>query len=279
MDAIRETLEIWGNELVARVPNMVVAVLVLVTFVIIGKIARRAVAGVMQRASDSRAVAHLLSTMAYVFSIAIGAVIALNVLELGGAATSLLAGAGVVGIALGFAFQDIAANFISGIIIAFQKPMRVGDLVETNDYYGVVKNITLRMTQIQTLQGQMVFIPNKDILLNPLIEYNTLKKRRIDLDCGVRYSDDLEKTKEVAIEAVKKLKTTNADQPIDLYFHEFGDSSINFTIRFWTGFKNETDFLEARSQAVIAIKQAFDNNGISIPFPIRTLEGTVSVKE
>jgi len=279
MDKIKDTLEGWGNGLLANVPNIVASILVIVAAIVAGRVIRKVVMSVVSRASDSKTMMQLLGTVSYITTILVGLIVALNVLELGGAATSLLAGAGVVGIAIGFAFQDIAANFIAGVFIAFQKPMRVGDLVETNEFYGKVQKISLRMTEIETLQGQRVFIPNKDIILNPLTEYNALRDRRIDLDVGVSYDDDLEKAQKLAIDAVKKLDSTNPDKPVDLYYSEFGDSSINFTIRFWTDFRNETDYLGARSNAVIAIKKAFDKEGISIPFPITTLDGSIKVKK
>ena len=279
MDTILNTLEGWGNGLLENIPNIVAALLVLMISFVIGRFVRQAVHKIMSKGSGTPTVISLVSTLSYIASIITGTVVALNILDLGGAATSLLAGAGVVGIAIGFAFQDIAANFIAGVFIAFQKPMKVGDLVETNEYYGRVKKISLRMTEIETLQGQRVYIPNKDIILNPLVEFNALKDRRIDMNVGVGYNDDLEEAQKLAIDAVSKLDSTNLDKPIDLYYTEFGDSSINFTIRFWTNFKDEIDYLGARSNAIIAIKKSFDKQGVSIPFPITTLDGAVKIKK
>ena len=174
--------------------------------------------------------------------------------------------------ALGFAFQDIASNFIAGITLAFQKQFNVGDLVEVNDIFGTVMRIDLRTTTVRTLNGQMVSIPNKDVFLNAVTDYSQLGRRRIELVVGVSYGEDLEKVKDVSLKAIKDLKISLDKEPIDLYFEEFSDSSINFVLRFWTEFKKQPDYLEARSQAIIAIKQAFDREGIVIPFPITTLD-------
>jgi small conductance mechanosensitive channel len=276
---LKNQLESWSDGFLDVVPNIITASIVLIIAIVIGKIIRRSVRKVVARAKGTKAMVQLMGTLSYIATIAVGMIVALNVLELGGAATSLLAGAGVVGIAIGFAFQDIAANFIAGIFIAFQKPMRVGDLVETNDYYGTVRKISLRMTEVETLQGQRVFIPNKDIILNPLVEYNALKNRRIDLQVGISYNEDLEKTKKLVLKTIENLEITNNEKPVDFYYEDFGDSSINFVVRFWSEFNREPDYLEARSQAIIAIKKAFDKEGITIPFPIRTLYGSVAVKE
>src|SRR5699024_9041806 len=97
-------------------------------------------------------------------------------------------------------------------------------------------------------------------------------ERRIDLTCGVSYGDDLEKAKKLAIEAVESLDSYDSSKPIELFYTEFGGSSINFDIRFWVYFARNPDFLSVRSDAIVAIKKKFDENDISIPFPIRTLD-------
>ena len=119
----------------------------------------------------------------------------LSILQLDKAVTSILAGAGIIGLALAFAFQDIAANFISGIFISFRKPIKLGDVVKINDYMGKVEQINLRDTIILTFQGQMVIIPNKDVFQSPIENYSLLGRRRLDLVVGVSYGDDLEKVK------------------------------------------------------------------------------------
>jgi len=111
----------------------------------------------------------------------------LSILKLNTAVTSILAGAGIIGLALAFAFQDIAANFISGIFISFRRPLRVGDIVKVKDYMGKVEEINLRDTILRTFQGQTVIIPNKEVFQNPIENFSRLGKRRIDLWIGVSY--------------------------------------------------------------------------------------------
>ncbi len=132
--------------------------------------------------------------------------------------------------------------------------------------------MNLRNTIIRTPEGQIVYIPNKSVFENPLENFTSSGVRRVDLSCGVSYGDDLEKAREVAIEAVKGLENYNEDKGIDFYYEEFGGSSINFNIHFWVNFRRNPDYLSARSEAIIAITKAFDENDIMIPFPIRTLD-------
>ena len=260
------------DKIANAVPQILTIILIVVLAIIFGRLLRFVTKKTLTKFVKSPTIINLFSTFAYIVVLAVGIVAILQILELDKAVASVLAGAGIIGLALGFAFQDVAANFLSGIIIAFQNPFKVGDLVETNETFGTVKRISLRMTQIQTLQGQMVYIPNKEILLNPLIDYSDLGQRRIDLVGGVSYGDDLSKVRDITIKAVKSIEQVDTNKPIDLYYQEFGESSINYVISFWTDFKKQPDFLSAQSEAIMAIKLAYEQEDIMIPFPIRTLD-------
>ena len=271
-----DKLEAWYTGLVALLPNLVVAVLIVVAAAFLARLVRRAVQGVLHRVTEhapqARNVVDLLGTLAYVAVLAIGTFLALRVIGLDGVVTTLLAGAGIVGLALGFAFQDIAANFIAGVLMAVRNPFVVGEIIETNGFTGPVREINLRSTVMDTFQGQKVILPNAKVFGDPIVNYSARRERRVDLTCGVGYGDDLAHAQRVAIEAVEGLAVRRAERPVQLYYTEFGDSSVNFVVRFWVDFAAQTDFLEAQSQAIIAIKAAFDRAGVTIPFPIRTLD-------
>ena len=273
---IVDKLQGWVESFVLLLPNLVLAVLIVVVAAFLARLARRIVEGLLHRTTDrapqAKNVVGLLGTLAYVAVLAAGTFIALTVLDLDGLVTTLLAGAGVVGLALGFAFQDIASNFIAGILMAVRNPFVVGEIIETGDYMGTVREITLRSTIIDTFQGQKVILPNAKVYGDPIVNYSSRGDRRVDVGCGVGYGDDLAEAQRVAVEAVEGLAMRQTAKPVQLYYTEFGDSSINFMIRFWVAFSKQTDFLEAQSEAIKAIKTAFDANGVTIPFPIRTLD-------
>lgn len=265
-------VEDWITTFFEMLPNLVVALIVLIIFYVFGKFARKAVANLLSKVTTNKTITNLLETIISISIIGIGIFIALSVLQLDGAVTSLLAGAGIIGLALGFAFQDIVSNFISGVILSIRHPFGIGDIIETNDFYGTVTKLNLRNTIIRTVTGQIVYIPNKKVFENPLENFTSTGLRRIDLSCGISYGDDLEKARKVATEAVDKVDNVLSDRGIEFYFEEFGDSSINFKIRFWVSFAANPDFWSARSEAIIAISKAFNDNDIMIPFPIRTLD-------
>ena len=271
-ESLLDKLESWVREFILLLPNLVAALLVLLVAWFVAKVVRRLLWRGMERVSTYTAINRLISTLGYAMVLAIGAFIALGIVGLDKAVTTLLAGAGIIGLALGFAFQDMAANFMAGIMISIRRPFREGYIIESGDYMGTVQEINLRSTVIRTFQGQLVIIPNKDVFQNPLVNYSQTGQRRIDLGVGVAYGDDLEKAKRLAVEAVESIDYRDQSREIELFYEEFGDSSINFQIRFWVDFAKQTDFLRARSDAIMRIKRAFDENDITIPFPIRTLD-------
>ncbi len=269
---VTDKLEGWVQSFLSHLPNLVVAVLVVVLFFLLAKVLRNTITKLLRKVSANEAINNLLSTLLFVAVVATGIFIALGILDLTDVVTTLLAGVGIIGLALGFAFQDIAANFISGILIAVRQPFKIGDLIESGDYFGKVSDINLRTTTIRSLQGLDVLIPNKDIFGNPVVNYTRTQDRRVDLSVGVSYGDDLEKVKDLTLETVSNLDSINQDKDVTLFYNEFGGSSINFTVRFWAKSPKQPDFLQAQSDAIMAIQRAYDQNDIVIPFPIRTLD-------
>lgn len=269
---ITAKLHLWLRQFVALLPNILLAALVLTLGILLArwlkKISKKLLSGLIKHPS----VVTLISSIIAVFFGATMVFIALSILKLDKAVTTLLAGAGVIGLALAFAFQDIAANFISGIFLTFRRPVSVGDIIKIKDQLGVVERINLRDTALRTFQGHIVIIPNKDVFQNPIENYSVYKKRRFDLEVGVSYAEDLSRVKELALQAVAHLEGLDEAQKTTLVYTGFGDSTINFKLRLWTTCIKQADYLEVGSQAIMAVKEVFDREGIDMPFPIRTLD-------
>ena len=272
LDLLWEKLEAWGDQIVLMLPNVVLAIVLLfLTFKIAGFF-RGWFEKFINRFSHSPALNNLILTLLYIAMLLLGFFFVLNVLNLDRVVVSMLAGVGILGLALGFAFQDIAANFVSGVIIALRRPFRVGDLIETNDYRGTIEAITLRTINIRQLTGEIVHLPNKTVFEKPLTNFSIYGSRRVDLEVGVSYAEDLEQVQQVVTEALQDVKNRLESREIEVMFDAFDDSSINFKARFWINYNKEIDYVSAKSDAIIRIKKAFDKNDILIPFPIRTLD-------
>lgn len=282
-ELISDKLTTWLKELIKLLPNIILAAIVLVIGIYVAKFVRKLTKKLVGKLSHNITLNNLFSTVIYVTIIGIVIFTVLSILKLDKAVTSILAGAGILGLGLAFAFQDIAANFISGIFISFRKPIRVGDIVEIGSYMGKIKEVNLRDTVIETFRGQTVIIPNKNVFQNPIENYSQVKKRRFDLSVGVSYGDDLDLVEKITIEAVKDIKGLSKIDDIKVFFTEFGDSSINLSVRMWLENPDQPLYNSVGSEAIKRIKKAYEANNIMIPFPIRTLDfgikGGVSLTE
>ena len=267
-----DKLEGWLTALVDMLPSLAVAALTVVAASFAARWIGRSVHRVLSRGVHSAQIAGLLGKLAYVAVVAGGIFAALGILQLEKTVTSLLAGVGIVGLALGFAFQDIAANFVSGVLMAIRRPFAVGDLVKVSDYFGRVEKVDLRATRLTRLSGETVIIPNKDVFQSAIENITDTKCRRVDIEVGVSYGDDLDEARRIALESVEALPDRDPARDVELFYTGFGASSIDFTLRFWIVDADQLPYLSARSEAIMAIKRGFDEAGITIPFPIRTLD-------
>ena len=262
----------WVDAFVAGLPQLIGAIVIFGLFWYLSKWVERLAKKLFDRIEAPETIEHLLATLSRIAIVLLGVMIALGVLDLDKTVTSMLAGLGIVGVALGFAFQDIAANFISGIILAIRRPFNIEDVIEVSGVMGVVQDIQLRSTIIKTFQGQIVHIPNQKVFGEIITNYSELGSQRIDLACGVSYDDDLEGVQYATLQAIKKLGYANDEPEPMLHFEEFGDSSINFVVRFWINYSIQPDFLEARSEAIKVITELYRDKGYTIPFPIRAVD-------
>ncbi|MDT8307852.1 MAG: mechanosensitive ion channel [Anaerolineae bacterium] len=183
---------------------------------------------------------------------------------------AFIAGLGIVGFTIGFALKDISENFVAGLMLLLQRPFELGDIIEIDDFRGRVTSVSLRATEMETLDGQNIILPNGLVYTSPLINYTRAPLSRIDLDVGVAYGSDLDQVRRVAIEAAQSVPVVLSDPPPYVVFHTFADSSIELTVFYWIDGR-ETPQFRAKDLVLPVLKRAFENEGIEIPFPIRTL--------
>ncbi|HKK79056.1 MAG TPA: mechanosensitive ion channel family protein [Phaeodactylibacter sp.] len=269
---IWETLEGWVDSFMSNLPNLMLAVIVLALSIFLSRYVKKYFSKVVYRISSNHTVNSLLVNIATAAFLIVMLFVVLGILGLDTALTSLLAGAGVVGLAIGLAVQEPLMNVFSGILMSTKRLYNVGDLIESNGYYGVIQQVNLRSTIIKQMSGEEVLLPNKMIIQNPLTNYTVSKERRLDFSCGISYGDDLEKVKRITTEAIEQEVDYDKKRPVDFFYNEFGNSSINFIVRIWLKQTTQKNLLATQSQVVMAMKKAFDKNDITIPFPIRTLD-------
>ena len=269
---LSEKLESWVEGGITLLPNIVVAFFIAIAFGIIAKVIGNVAGKIMRRTFESRQIASLLTSIIKSIVLIAGIFIALDFVGLKGTVTSLLAGAGIVGLAIGFAFQDMTENFIAGVAMGIRKPFEIGDVIEAEGVFGNVKEINLRNTLVETFYGQLEVIPNKILFRNILTNYSYLGYRRIEIPVGISYADDIEEAARVITDAMNEKDYVIKKEETAVYAESFGDSSINLLLWFWIRYPGDPGFMSVRHDAVSTVKTVLEENDILIPFPIRTLD-------
>jgi potassium-dependent mechanosensitive channel len=188
---------------------------------------------------------------------------------LGVSGTSLTVAFGALSIGLGFGLQNIFNNFMSGIIMLFERPIQVGDAVEINGIWGDVKKINFRSTVVQTYDNASLIIPNSDFISNQVTNWSFRDRRlRIKIDVGVAYGSDIELVRKTLLEVADTTPNVLKYPHPEVLFTEFADSSLNFVLRVWTDIDN---MLKAGTAIRFEIDRLFRERGVEIPFPQRDL--------
>lgn len=259
-----------GAELVRLLPQLGIALLVIIVTLVAAKFARRIAERLLGRTELRGTLVNLVETMIGVLIWVLGVLIAMTVIFPGVTPANILAVLGLGSVAVGFAFKDIFENFLAGVLIMLRKRMRLGDVIECEQIEGRVEAISLRDTHLRRLNNELVIVPNAFLFKNPVRIITENKFRRHDVEVGVAYDVDLDAAAAVISKAVAQCDNISEDRPVEVYAKEFGDSSINFLVRWWAGSK-PVDAHASRDQVVRAIKRALDDAGMEIPFPYRTL--------
>lgn len=272
LDKLINKLQGWGEAFILRLPNFIVAVLVFILFWILAGYVSKFIRRILMRSVTQQSIKVMAGKTSFAVTVLIGFFIALGIMDLDKVLTSVLAGAGVVGLAIGLALQGTLSNTFSGVLLSFLPQLQLGDWIETNGFAGFVEDINLRSVILKESDNNYVVIPNSKIVDVPFKNYSRTKRSRVSINCGVGYEEDLEKVQKLTLKTLNELFSQAEGETIEFYYQEFGDSSINFVVRFWTDVNKQKDVLISQSKAVMAIKKVFDANDINIPFPIRTLD-------
>lgn len=242
------------------------AVIIFISFILAKVVSSRIKNKVIEKTGEEHPEVTILSgRFAYAITLTIGVTIGLKVSGID--LTTIIA---AVSVGIGFALQDLITNFIAGIMILASKQFTVGDFIKVNDTLGVVKEIQSRATVLKAINGTRVIVPNSELFTNQVVSYTSNPVRRVDFLVGVQYSTNLQVAIDVASKVLEENKEVLDEPKPTVYLTEFSDSSINLSVRFWV--ESRAGWIRIRSIIIKEIKEAFDKAGITIPFPIRTLD-------
>ena len=206
-----------------------------------------------------------------------GVAIAFGLAGFGSFLQSLATIAAAATLAIGFAMQDVIANFVAGVFIFTDRPFRIGDWIEWEENSGIVEDISLRVTRVRTFDNELLTVPNSHltdgVIKNP-VEGDRL---RLKFVFGIAYDADVERATEIIVEEAEAHDGILDNPEPTVRLTELGDSSVGLQSRFWIANPSRSDFVAVRSEYVSAVKERFDAEGIDIPFPTRTLEGGLAL--
>ncbi|MGJ3250304.1 MAG: mechanosensitive ion channel family protein [Elainellaceae cyanobacterium] len=262
-------LELVGQA-VQIFPALIVAIIVLVITRFSIKPIRQIVGAtaeqLIQSPSLQTLIVQVVTVSTWVIGILIACLIAFPDLGLG----DLIGLLGLGSVAVGFAFQDIFKNFLAGILLLLNEPFKLNDQIIVEDYEGTVEAINIRSTAIRTYQGEQVVIPNSIVFTSPIRVLTEYESRRTDLAIGLDYNTPLPRARQVLQMALVDVDGILASPLPEVDVVGFGDSSIDFVVRYWT-LPQIVYVRQTKTRVMLALKQSCDEAGLNIPYPIRTV--------
>ncbi|MFQ5498386.1 MAG: mechanosensitive ion channel family protein [Candidatus Zixiibacteriota bacterium] len=250
-----EWLSLYGMRVVG-------ALLILLVGRIVTGLVVNVVGKLMHKANVDRTLSRFMSSLVRIVLMAFIVIAAIN--KLGVATTSFVAVLGAAGLAVGLALQGSLANFASGVMLILFRPFKAGDYIEAAGTAGSVEEIRIFNTVLTTLDNRSIIVPNASVLGGTITNYSAHDTRRIDLTIGIGYDDDLKEARTVLVDILATDDRILEDPSATVVVKELGDSSVNFAVRPWV---KSADYWSVLCDLNERVKLAFDEKGISIPYP------------
>ena len=270
IEDLKAEVESMASAFFKSLPNLTIALVILVMTLLVGRIIRAVVSAAMQRAHVREALVTLARNLISIAAWVIGIAIAMTVIFPSVSPSDIIAGLGLTSVAIGFAFKDVFENFLAGVIILGREKLRIGDVIECEDVYGRVENILIRETHVREIDGELVIVPNSYLFKNPVNIETDRGLKRQELVVGVDYDTDMRQAKAVLQDALESCETVKQSETKDVQCVSFGGSSIDFKLLWWSG-SRPAEQRETYDEVAFAVKDALDEAGITIPFPQSTL--------
>lgn len=265
MDILMESLLHEWQNLLRILPRVIMAVIVLIIFIGIGRLLGKGLLRLLKGGNFTLAHKHFFHKIVVWVFILIGLTISLNLLNLKGLAASLIAGGGVTAVILGFAFREIGENLLAGFMLAFSRPFKVGDLIQSEDLQGIVGGIELRYTHIRTVDGRDIYIPSSQIINRPLINFTKDGLRRPSFILGIDYGDDIQKARKILLDVVKGKKSVLKNPEPGVAVSALAPQYVELEVFFWVDtFKKDAPWPEVRNQLMDECRRAMLENGFTL---------------
>jgi small conductance mechanosensitive channel len=260
---------LWEG-LLARVPYILIGLLIFLVIWGIGKLVKRAINEAGERTSLDITLADLLGRLVSLVAIVLGFFVAAVVIFPTFQPGDLITGLGITSVAVGFAFKDILQNFFAGILILWRRPFVVGDQIRFKDFDGTVEAINTRSTRLKTYDGERAVLPNSDVYTNAVLVHTAYDKRRVRFSVGIGYLDSIEEARATIERVLAETEGVLDDPGPWVYVAELAPSSVNFNVYYWTE-SHQANVLKVSDRVATGIKLALDKVGIDMPYPHQVL--------
>lgn len=274
-----------GKKATDILPNLLISLGICVVFFFVGKFIKRwyvkahmkvaekraTLAGTQTNATDKRT-ASIVGGILQAGCLAIGCLVVVESLNLGGVFTKIFAGIGVLGIILGVSLQGISSSLFAGFLLNVERPFKAGDYVVINDVEGTVEDIGVISTRLTSITGETIFVPNQTIFSKPFRNLNASGKRRVVINATISCRENLERVRAITLEEIEQLAFVDRSCPQpQLFFTKVNNSVYEYSIRFWINTEEEgINYLFAQSEAIIALKKRYENENVRLSFPTNT---------
>lgn len=272
---LTQAFQSFYEDFVEQIPDLTFGLLIIILGVLIATwIGRFATNRISSRTKDPLTSRFLGKTIRFIF-IVIAVMLGLRAAGLGGIATGILTAAGAGALVLGFAFKDIGENFIAGIILAFNRPFDVNDTVQIQDNFGKIKGLEFRYTKLKTFDGKDVYIPNSDVITEPVTNFTEDGFFRWDFIVGISYEDDIEKAKEIILKVIRETpEVIEDDEHMNFVIeNELGASTVDLKVFFWVDTKDFRRFaLTTKGKIIRLVKERLIEADFYLPADIHEIK-------
>lgn len=262
---IFDKIDTWLDGLFRLLPNIALALAVLVVFWLVA----RGVSSIVRktaRSHERQSLAEVGGSMVKWAIIIVGAMLAITIVAPSISPGDLISGLGVSSVAIGFAFKDILQNMLAGILILLRQPFEVGDQIVSGGHEGTVEKIETRATLIKTYDGRRVVIPNSEIYTDSVVVNTAFEERRSQYDVGIGCNDDWDKARQIMVEACSGVEGVSAEPKPETIPIELGDFANIIRLRWWTK-SDRASQIHIFGEVLQAVYVALDEEGIDMPYP------------
>ena len=260
------------QQMISRIPYLIVASLVFVIFWVLSIFFKKAVTRILGSRKHHQNLVTVFRRVGSALILFLGFMVAMIIAVPSFTPGKLIGALGIGSVAIGFAFKDIFQNLLSGILLLLSEPFRIGDQIISGNFEGTVEDIQIRATTIRTYDGRKVVIPNSQLYTSPMTVNTAYSQRRLEFDVGIGYENNIVDAQRVILNVLKAAPTVSKLAEPSVIATALADSSVVLRVRWFIDDGTQTNRVASINEVIILVKEALEKANISIPFPVTTLD-------